>query len=347
MATYNVVAVQRTPQSGSAPNLQELGPLEASFSYTDILNEAPEATFALDVDSLQDDIKVSLLDPVSQPLEVWVYRDSIKVFAGPLVGHEIKDEILTIAARGAEFYTAYMMVETAKTFAAVDEFTIAADLVDDWQAQTYGNYGIDTSAIGTSGTTRSLVIPGDEEPRVVYEILGETIAQDFGVDFWVDPTDGKLYLGTRGSDLTETVFLELGVKSSAVRLTVAPGAIASEVFASSTGGPTVLTTTKSNTALRASWGRAGTPLTVDDDPDATTLGDAAQGYLDDRSDPFFVPGPELIPVAGASVEDFTAGDTVTYSFDAGLGQTTGGFRVRKRKVAVGHDGQETMAVEFV
>ena len=119
MATYNVVAVQRTPQSGTVPTLQELGPLEASFDYTDILNEAPEGNFRLDVDSLQDDIKTSLLDPVAQPLEVWVYRESVKVFAGPLVGHEIKDDLLTIAARGAEFYTAYMLVETDKTWAAV------------------------------------------------------------------------------------------------------------------------------------------------------------------------------------------------------------------------------------
>jgi hypothetical protein len=347
MATYNVVAVQRTPQSSGVPTLQELGPLEASFDYTDILNEAPEGIFRLDVDSLQGDIKTSLLDPVAQPLEVWVYRESLKVFAGPLVGHEIKDDLLTIAARGAEFYTAYMLVETDKTWAAVDEFTIATDLIDDWQVQTYGHYGIITSGIGTSGTTRSLVIPGAEEPRVVYEILAETIAQDFGVDFWVDPTDGELKLGTRGSDLTASVFLELGVKSSAVRLTVSPGNIASEVFATSTGGETILTTSKSNATLRASWGRAGTSLTVDDDPDATTLGDAAQAHLDDRSDPFFIPGPELIPVAGAGVEDFNVGDQVAYTFDAGLGQQTGGFKVRKRKVAVGHDGQETMAVEFV
>jgi hypothetical protein len=346
MTTYNVVAVQRTPQSSGAPTLAELGPLEASIEYTDILNEAPEGKFVMDVDSLQADIKESLRDPVAQPLEVWVYRDSVRVFAGPAVGGELKDSMLTLTARGAEFYTAYMLVETAKTWAAVDQWTIATDVIDDWQAQTYGNYGIDTSAIGTSGTTRSLVIPGDEEPRIVYEVfLGLSGLDTF--DWWVDPTDGELKLAaSRGSDKSASVFLERGVLSPAVQFTVAPGIIGSEVYASSTGGDTVLTTSKSNTALRASWGRSGLPLAVDDDPDATTLGDAAQAYLDDRGNVFFIPGPEMIPVAGAGVGDFNVGDSVTYVFDAGLGQQAGTYRLRKRKVTVGNDGQERMAVDF-
>lgn len=348
MAVYTVVAVQRTPQSATAPTLAELGPLAAAIEYTDSLNEAPEGRFAVDVDSLQGDIKASLLDPLAQPLEVWVYRDSVKVFAGPVVGGEIKDSILTLTCRGLEFYTAYMLVETAKTWSTIDQYTIATDVIDDWQAQTYGNYGIDTSAIGTSGTTRSLAIPGDEEPRVVYEVLRDLSGLDNGFDWWVDPTDDELKLaGSRGSDKSASVFLELGVKSSAVKFTIAPGWIASEAYASSTGGETVLTTSKSNTSLRNSWGRAGVALTVDDDPDAATLADAAQAVLDSRSSVFFVPGPDLIPVSGADVDDFGVGDTITYTYDAGLGQQTGEYRIRKRKVTVGPEGQEFMAVDFI
>ena len=348
MATYNVVAVQRTAQSSAVPTLAELGPLEASIEYTDILNEAPEGRFVMDVDSLQADIKTSLRDPIAQPLEVWVYRESTLVFKGPMVGGQLDAGMLTLTARGAEFYTAYMLVETAKTFAAVDQYTIATDLIDDWQVQTYGNYGLDTSAIGTSGTTRSLVIPGDEEPRVVYELLLEMAGVDNGFDWWVDPTDGELKLAAaRGSDKSASVFLERGVISPAIRFTVAPGHIASEVYAASTGGATVLTTSKSNTSLRSAWGRAGVGISVDDDPDATTLGDAAQAYLDERDSTLFLPGPEMIPVAGAGVEDYNVGDSVTYAYDAGLGQQTGTYRLRRRKVTVGSDGQERMAVDFV
>jgi len=348
MATYNVIAVQRTPQAATVPTLAELGPLSASIEYTDSLNESPEGKFGVNVDSLQDDIKASLLDPVAQPLEVWVYRDSVKVFAGPVVGGEIKDSILTLTCRGLEFYTAYMLVETAKTWSSIDQYTIATDVIDDWQAQTYGNYGIDTSAISTSGTTRSLAIPGDEEPRVVYEVLRDLSGLDNGFDWWVDPTDDELKLAAaRGSDLSASVFLELGVKSSSIRFTVAPGWIASEVFATATGGATVITTSKSNTTLRNSWGRSGVGISMDDDPDATTLGDAAQSFLDARESVFFVPGPDLMPVAGVDVDDFGVGDTIAYTYDAGLGQQTGDYRIRKRRVTVGPEGQELMAVDFV
>jgi hypothetical protein len=348
VATYNVVAVQRTQQSGAPPTLTELGPLEASVEFTDILNEAPVGLFNVDVDSIQDDIKTSFRDLLAQPLEIWVYRDSVLIFKGPVVGGEIKGGLLTASARGAEFYSAYMMVETAKTWAAVDQYTIATDVLDDWQAQTYGDFGIDTSAIGTSGTTRSLAIPGDEEPRPVYEVLQDLSGTDNGFDWWVDPTDGELKLAAaRGSDKTSTVFLELGVVAPGIRFTVAPGVVASEVFGTTTGGDTVLTTTKSNTGLRAAFGRVATAVSVDGGPDSATLDDATQGHLDGRATAFFVPGPDMIPVAGAGVEDYNVGDIVTYTYDAGLGQQTGPYRIRARKVTVANDGQERMAVDFV
>jgi hypothetical protein len=338
--------VQRTQQSSGAPTLNELGPLECSIEYTDILNEAPEGKFTLNVDTLQADIKTSFRDLTAQPLEVWVYRDSGLVFKGPVVGGELKEKVLTVSARGAEFYTAYMLVNTEKTWTTIDQYTIATDVIDDWQALTYGNYGIDTSAIGTSGTLRSLILPGDVEPRVVYEILYELSGGDNGFDWWVDQSDDELKLAAaRGSDKSSTVFLELGVVAPGIRFTVAPGFVASEVHGTSTGG-TIRTATKANTALRAAFGRSGTAISVDGDPDAALLGDLTQAHLDSRGTPFFVPGPAMIPVAGASVEDFNVGDTVTYTYDAGLGQQTGPYRIRKRRVTVTEAGQEHMAVDF-
>lgn len=346
MAQYDLVAVQRTPQSSGAPTLVELGPLHATVEYTEMLNGAPEGKFTVSVDSLQDDIKEALRSPHSMPLEVWVYRDGTKVFAGPVIGGEMNQSSLSLSCRGLDFYTAYMLVETTKTFSSVDQYTIATDVIDDWQAQTYGHYGIDTSGIGLSGTTRSLVIPGAEEPRIVYNVLQDLSGIDNGFDWWVAP-DGELMLAaSRGSDKSDSVYLELGIRSASVKFSVAPGVIASEVFATGTGGDPVLTTSKSNTSLRAAWGRAGASMTVDDDPDATTLGDVAQAYLDARDSFFFVPGPDMIPVTGADVDDFGVGDQVTYTYDAGLGQQTGTFRVMKRTVTVASNGQETMAVDF-
>lgn len=347
MAQYDIVAVRRTPQSSGAPTLVELGPLHATVEYTDILNAAPEGTFAMSTDSLQDDIKSALRTIDTTPLEVWVYRDGVKVFAGPVIGYEVQDSIISLSCRGLELYTAYMLVHTDKTWSAVDQYTIATDMIDDWQVQTYGHYGIDTSGIGLSGTTRSLVIPGAEEARIVYSELMELAGLDNGFDWWVDPIDGDLELAaSRGSDKSTSVFLELGVRSAAVRASVGPGVIASEAYGTGTGGDPVLTATKTNTTMREAWGRAGVAVTMDGAPDASTLGDAVQSYLDARDKFFFLPGPNMIPVTGADVNDFGVGDTVTYTYDAGLGQQTGSFRIMKRTVSVDADGQENMTVDF-
>ena len=53
-----------------------------------------------------------------------------------------------------------------------------------------------------------------------------------------------------------------------------------------------------------------------------------------------------MPIVGADVDDFGVGDTITYTFDAGLGQQTGTYRIVKRTITVAESGQETMAVEF-
>ena len=347
MATYNIVAVQRTPAQLVGPTLAELGPLEASFSYTDQLNEAPEATLVLDTDGVQEDIKDSLRDLLAQPLEVIIYRDSVGVFQGPVVGGNIVNTELTLDCRGLEFYTAYMVVETDKTFTTIDEFTIFKELVDDWQNQDYGDYGIDTVSVGTSGTTRTYAIPGATETRNLYEQLID-IAYEWGYDWYVDPDTRELTLGVRGSDKSATVFLERGVQSANVEFGIPPGSLVSELYALGTAsGESPLTTTKTDTAVRNTFGRVGLPVTFDGADDATNLSDAADAYIADRGSAYFAPGPAIVPITGAGVDDFNVGDTVTYTFDAGIGQTTGAWRVRKRTVSVDPTGKESMQVEFI
>ena len=348
MATYTAVAVRRTPAQAAGPTLTELGPLNAVFTYSDALYEASEGVFVMDVDALGADIKQALRDLAAEPLEVWLYRDSNIVFAGPVLGGDIKDGALTLNCRGLEIYTAYMLVTTDTTYTAQDQHTIAKALVDDWQALDYGDFGIETATVGASGTNRDLFIPGATEPRMVYELLYEFGSVNNGFDWYIDPDTRELTLGTRGNDLSASVFLERGVRSPDIGFAIGPGLLASEVSATGTnsGLETPLTTTVTNATLRASFGRCGFALTADGADTAGLLSDAATAALNDRSGGLFVPGPGLVPVAGAGVDDFGAGDTITYTFDAGLGQQTGSYRIGKRTVSVGSEGQETITVEF-
>ena len=55
--------------------------------------------------------------------------------------------------------------------------------------------------------------------------------------------------------------------------------------------------------------------------------------------------PDLAVVTGASIEDFDAGDIITYSFDDGLGLRVITPRVRTKKVTASK-GREALSVRF-
>ena len=349
MATYTAVAVARTPNQSTGPTLVELGPLVGSVSFTEVLNEGASATVAVSVNSLDEDIKQRLRDPVGYAMEVAIYRDGVPVFAGPLLGGEVLDDVVTLHFGGLEVYTAFMLITTDKSWTSTDLATIAVEVIDDWQTQDYGDFGIETATVGTIGNTLTQALPGADEPLTVFEFLMENAGSDNGFDWAVNPDTRELEVwASRGSDLSASVFLERGVTSAAIRFAASPGTVASEVRAIGTGPDidTPLATTKTNTAVRASFGKAGVVIESDPVNDASHLGDIAQAFLDERDSVFFVPGPALIPVTGAGVMDFGVGDLVTYTFDAGLGQVTGTYRVNKKTVTVADTGQETMSVEF-
>lgn len=346
MARYEIVAVSRAPQQLVAPVLVELEPLKGSFSLTDVLNEPSEFTVSVSIETLTSAIKTRLLDIATNPIELWLYRDSVRIFRGGVVGGDVSGDIVNLTARDGLFYTHYMLVETDKTFAAVDIYTIGAELVDDWQDQDYGNFGLNTVSIGTSGTTRSLFVAGATESPTVYETLMGFADGSF--DVWDNPVDGKLNFGTKGTDLSATVFFERGVQSANIQFSCAPGVIASEVYATGTGAdvdPAILDL-KTNATLRAAFGRAGVGVTLDPVKDTSHLSDLNQKQLDDRGAMYYKPAPGMLPVTGATWGDFEVGDTISYTHDSGIGLVSGTYRVDKATLAVGDSGQEMISVEF-
>lgn len=345
-AQYEIVAVGRTPQQLTGPVLEELGPLRGGFTLTETLNDAGELSMSVNMGTLIAAIKTRLRNLRAQPMEIWVYRDSVRIFRGPVVGGDISGDSVNLTARGMLFYMHYMLVETDKSWTATDIYTIGAELVDDWQDQDYGNYGINTVGVGTAGVTRDHVIAGATETPRVFEALKNFAEGVF--DFWVDPTDASLNFGTKGQDKSATVFLERGIQSPNSQFSVAPDFIASEVYATGTG-PGVdpaLTSVDTNTTVRTSWGRAGVGITHDPVSDQNHLDDLAAADLADRSDAYFKPGPGMIPLDNAQWDTFDNGDTVSYAHDDGLGQVSGTYRVVKRVLTVGTTGQEKISVEF-
>lgn len=354
MSTYEVTLVARTPQAASAPTLVEVNRLVVErISYVEELNRPGTATLGAPIRSLSDEVKTRLADLAAFPCEVWIYRDATLEWAGEVQTLGIRDQVVELGCVGLLGYTWRMGVTSDLTFSGIDQFTIAADLVDHWQAQAYGDYGIDTSGVGTSGVTRSRVYLRDELHNIGKR-LQELGAVDDGFDTHVDPTTRALVLSypQRGTDLSASVFLdERNIDSASVAMSVAPEDLVSDgsfTGTSSDGSSSsTIYSARSTSALRATYGRSWGGESFDGVSDTGTLDGHGDAYLAARTGQFFQPGVTLLPRVGTEPGDLHAGDTVSYAYDAGLGLQSGTFRVAKVGVEVDEEGKERMKVEFV
>lgn len=153
----------------------------------------------------------------------------------------------------------------------------------------------------------------------------------------------------RGIDRTGEIFLDRrNIGTPAVFASVAPGQIATDVLGSSSSADgAALTATAENTTARTTFGRAQVARSWQDVKVQATLDDHVARVADDLSTMRLSVEPRLIPVEGADVTDFDAGDLVTYDYDAGLGTITATQRVRQKQVSVSRTGREELAVRFV
>jgi hypothetical protein len=351
---YSVSVVKRTPTQSSTPTLVEVGPIldPSGLSWSDELNRETEASVSCDPRLLSEPVKVQIREDLDDDsdtpgLELWIYRDSVRVFEGPIVGYQIQGEAntLTVTARGLLYYLRgmWLLADFAQTD---DQYDIGKMLVDQWQAEDYGHFGIDTSGIGTSGTNRQRTWLAHEQHNV-FQRLSELADVNGGFDYWVENETRDLeFAAARGTDLSATVFLDRrGVVDPGIAVSKAAGSFASTAFASSSGDM-VLTSSDVDATLRQSFGYWGHAETFDGVTVQATLDDHAARLLADRNRVMFVPAPSVIPVSGSSPTAFDPGDTIEFSYDFGVGTVTVQRRVLKKQVSVGDEGQEDMGVAF-
>lgn len=346
--TYELVAVARTPQVSGPPTLSEVDQIAApTINWSHELSLPGTLRFSCTTDRLPGEVKSRFRDLAANPTEVWLHRDGVRVFAANVQAGQVQGNTLSVYGVGLLGYLAYMAVVSDLTYSGVDQHLIAKALVDQWQTLDYGHYGIDTSAITASGTTRDRTYVAAEQHEVLRRIL-DLAAVNNGFDIDVDPSTRELllYHPSQGADLSSSVVLDgRNITDANVAFSVAPGTIASEAFGSGTG-ETTITSTQSNTSLRATWGRAAVFGTFDGVSQQATLDGHTSRLLNERDAMLFQPGPGLHPVADADVDSFDVGDTVTYDFDSGLGRQTGTYRVAVKQVTVDEVGQESIAVAF-
>lgn len=352
MAEYELVAVARTPQASGPPLLEEIGPIVApSITWKREIAAAGGLSFSCSPDTLAEDVRQRLRDPLGKPTEVALYRDGQPWMRAFVAGYQMQGEgqqTLSVTAPGLLDYLRYMWIVSDLSFSGVEQTAIAKQLVDQWQSLSYGHYGIDTSAITPSGVLRDRIYKAAEQHQVHQRLL-ELGAVDNGFDVDVDPATRQLVLAypKLGADLSSSVFLDgRNITDPGVVVSVAPGDVASEAFGVGGDGTTAITATAFNASVRSTWGRAGVSQSFDGVTIQSTLDGHTQALLDARGKALFTPGPGLHPVRDAEVGAFDIGDVVTYEYDAGLGVQSGAYRVAALEVTVDQDGLESMAVSF-
>lgn len=354
VTAYELILVDRTPNQLTGPTLTDIGPLIApTITYSDVLNGDGQLQCSVVPDKLDTDVKGALrglMNPsiAPDPLELHLYRDGAKVWAGPLVGWQVQGGTLTLDARGMAYYLRYMWATSDLTYSSTDQYAIAAALVDHWQNLDYGHYGIDTSSVGTSGITRTRTYLAAEHHNI-HEAVTSLGQVTNGFDWWI-ASDGTLNVTSqRGSDRTSEIVFDLrNITNSGIIGSVAADDVASEGFGLATDADSEpLTSTQGNASVRQTFGRSGVAKTFDGVTVQTTLDGHTRRLIDDRSGALFVPGPELIPVADVRPGDFGPGDIVEWSFDAGLGLQTFNRRLASVQISVDENGGETMSVAML
>lgn len=351
---YELVAVARVPQVAGPPLFLEVDPINwTDLTWSEELKAAPTLSATVKIDSLTEPILQRLRTPADSPTELWLNRNGRRVFAGPLLGGRVSGgDSLSLEASGIQTYLRWMHVVANMTFTSIDQNTIVAALIDQWQVQDYGHFGLDTSQVGASGVLRTLSYPYTELHKVADRIDDLAKLAD-GFDWAIDPTSRQLqmYSPTRGQDRSTgedaIIFDQRNITSSDITFSVAPADLASDGLGTGTasGSDAPLVSTFSNAELRARFGRTGIVGTFQTDNQAA-LDAAVQAMVQARGTVLLIPGPSARVTLDADIADYDPGDTIGYQAHARL-SATGAWRIRKRTISVASTGTESVAVEFV
>lgn len=350
----NVSAVSRGMQVSSGPTLVEVDGIVApqQFSLTETLNQPPELSFMMFPSKQAPAVLSRFLDMTAQGTEFWVWDDDgTRLFSGEALGYspalQGDDLVWTMRAVGLLSYLRRWRVEpdgADLVYTAVDQATIAKNLIDYYQALSYGNYGIGTSSVGTTGVTRDRTYPAIEA-HLIAQRISELAAVDNGFDFYIEHAsrDFKVAYPAQGTDKSNDIVIDSrGIADPSAQISVGPEDVASEGFGV---GDNELVSHQSNTTLRAALGRSGFAASFSGVSVQSTLDDHAQRLINQRSTQLHLPARTLYEI-GFDWGDFGIGDLVEFAYDYGAGAMVEQRRIYSRQLSITSEGLRTIGVSL-
>jgi hypothetical protein len=186
------------------------------------------------------------------------------------------------------------------------------------------------------------------EARNVYDAIAEMGRRDAGFDLYMSGRSVMLASPRAGNDLSATAILDQRcIGSPTVAQSVAAdvmGTVAHASSGSTTDGALVSSAT--NAAVLATFGRAVVAQTFNGISEQSTLDEHATVLARDASSPQWTFAPGIVPVEGLDPGGIAPGDTVGYSFDAGVGLQEASLRIASVEVSL-NEGRESMAIGFI
>lgn len=149
--------------------------------------------------------------------EVVVEREGAVAFVGPVltVKEDDKANTLSIGGEGLMAHLRRMHITQTLAFSAStdDQFDIARALIEHHQNKGGGDFGIDTTAVTTSGRKRDRTYLREAQKNV-YDAIVELSEVDDGFDFDFNPLNRKfdLFHPRRGRRRTDIVFDQRNIR---------------------------------------------------------------------------------------------------------------------------------------
>lgn len=361
---YEAVLVDRTPTQLGPPTFTEVDRIQMldKVSWSKELNNDGFGSVSTRPNRLSSDLATRLRSPEQNPMELWIYREGVKVYAGPLIGIQVQgaESTITFHSRGLLYYLRYMFLTQDYSATATDKFTVAKDLVDHWQNLDWGDFGIDTSGIGTSGDT----IDADYKRTEIVNIARELARLSNpggtnGFDFEIDPATRDLifYDPQKGTDKSATHILDSrNMRQYSAFMDLTAGDFATTVVGAATGFELdgALWSQATDTVRRDQFGLVGLGASWNNLQIQSTLDDFVQTLVDIHSD-FRLSfggaggaesggGTTVIPMVGFEPEDVEPGDTISVNVDFGFGEYALQRDVSRVVTSQTADGNEEMNV---
>lgn len=354
--SYEVVWMSKIPQASGPPIFFAVDPIDwTDISYTEACSAIPTLSLSAPIAKISDAIRQRFRNPSEMATEIWVYRNGKIIFAGPLAGATIRGRDLNLTADGLMTYLNRMIITSDTVFKNVDQFTVVKSLIDTKQSASYGNFGLGTSNIGTSGINIDITYLKKEQNYVLPKILQLSNSAN-GFDIMIDPASRQVelyhpFMGIdRSSGPEAIVFDDKDLTDTNIVLSLSLQDLASDIHGVGTGtgpdGAESYSSTVSNNDLLTQYGRMDYGLSFRDISSQSQLDALVQSANQAREEPLWIPGVDARVTPNADLSTYNVGDTVFYHLHNDL-DVQGAFRLLKRTVRVSGPGDETVTASFV